>query len=86
MIWRRMAVAPQRGVAVPTWRCFSAAPQEKKSVNVEDLVKETLKKMMSERDEQRKAGITDEDLAKRFQHYEVSRWLVFGRLRDIILC
>jgi hypothetical protein len=48
---------------------FSAQPE--KAVCYEDLVKVTLKKMIAERGtDQHTKSIADEDLARRFQHYE----------------
>ena len=51
-------------------RQFSARPQ--KVLNYEDLVRDTIKKMIAERDEgQHTKGIADEVLQRRFQHYQV---------------
>lgn len=50
-------------------RKFSARPQ--KVLNYEDLVRDTIKKMIAERDEgQHTKGIADEVLQRRFQHYQ----------------
>jgi hypothetical protein len=52
-------------------RRFSSQPE--KAVCYEDLVKETLKKMISERGTENVTKvIADEDLERRFQHYDVS--------------
>ena len=51
-------------------RLFSARPQ--KVLNYEDLVRDTIKKMIAERDEgQHTKVIADEVLQRRFQHYQV---------------
>lgn len=51
-------------------RQFSARPQ--KVLNYEDLVRDTIKKMIAERDEgQHTKSIADEVLQRRFQHYQV---------------
>lgn len=52
-------------------RCFSA--QHEKVICYEDLVKETLKKMIAERDVDQLLAkpIADEDLRRRFQRFEV---------------
>jgi hypothetical protein len=64
-------LARSKAAVVNKVRCFSAQPE--KAVCYEDLVKGTLKKMVTERcSENAMKAIADEDLERRFQHYDVS--------------
>ncbi len=66
------AAAARRSVVGTVTRSFSST-QPEKAVCYEDFVKETLKKMVSERGtENLTREIADLDLERRFQHYDVS--------------